>query len=351
MKKLFTKLIAFVLLIGILGTAGLIVGYQQLQKPVSDTSETYVFTVSSGSTVKSVASQLKGEGLVRSSFVVEVVARLQSLQDIKAGNFIIDSSWDVKEILTVINDATKTISNEVSITFIEGSWAKDFALKLSNMTSVSEEELLTLWNNEDYVRSLIESYEFLTEEIFHPAAKVLLEGYLFPETYNFFVDTTAEAVTKRLLDQTNRIYQRNKQLFDQSDRSIHEIFTLASIVQFEASKVEDMKLVASVFYNRLAINMPLQSSVTICYALYEYDDWRACESNPNIESLYNTYKYQGLTPGPILNPGEQALIATLQPATSDYLFFMADVYGDGTVYYARTYAEHQANVDKYLRGR
>ena len=97
--------------------------------------------------------------------------------------------------------------------------------------------------------------------------------------------------------------------------------------------------------------MKLQSSVTVCYAIDKEkdDDWMACEVNPDFDSPYNTYRVEGLPPGPILNPGRDAIQAVLQPQASDYLYFMADVKGDGTVYYAKTYAEHQANVRKYLK--
>ena len=136
-----------------------------------------------------------------------------------------------------------------------------------------------------------------------------------------------------------------------SSLSIHEIYTLASIVQYESGKIDDMKKIAKVFYNRMKIGMPLQSSVTVCYALdiNKNDNWMACEVNPNYDSLYNTYKYQGLPPGPIQNPGEDAINAVLNPDSNDYLYFMADVYGDGTVYYAKTYAEHEANVNRFLK--
>ena len=110
-------------------------------------------------------------------------------------------------------------------------------------------------------------------------------------------------------------------------------------------------MIAGVFFNRMAIDMKLQSSVTVCYAIdkEKEDNWMKCEVNPNFDSPYNTYKYAGLPPGPILNPGKSAIEATLNPTSSKYLYFMADVYGDGKVYYAETYNEHSANVKKYLK--
>ena len=110
-----------------------------------------------------------------------------------------------------------------------------------------------------------------------------------------------------------------------------------------------MYKIAGVFKNRLDKNMTLGSSVTICYALYEYDKPEDCETNAGIDSPYNTYIHPGLPIGPILNPGEIALKAAIFPEKHDYLYFMADIYGDNTVYYAKTYEEHERNVNKYLR--
>ncbi len=110
-----------------------------------------------------------------------------------------------------------------------------------------------------------------------------------------------------------------------------------------------MYLVSGVFYNRLGIDMPLQSSVTVCYALYDdFAHASDCETNADIDSPYNTYQHNGLPIGPILNPGKVAIDAALHPQESDYLYFIADIYGDGTVYYAKTFEEHSALVAKYL---
>ena len=107
-------------------------------------------------------------------------------------------------------------------------------------------------------------------------------------------------------------------------------------------------MIAGVFFNRLDKDMMLQSSVTVCYALYDdLTSGEDCEVNPDIDSLYNTYKYKGLPIGPILNPGEDAIQAVLHPTKSDYLYFVADVYGDGKVHYAKSYEEQLQNQEKF----
>lgn len=320
-------------------------------QPVQNESEVVVFEVQSGQSLSIVGENLKQENIIRSTQAFRFVANQENLTAIKAGKFRIDKSWTNKEILEVLNNASLAIPDQVRVTLPEGFWAKDIAKRMSENTNVSKEALLELWNNETYIRELMLRYDFLEESIFSEDARVYLEGYLFPETYDFFSETTAEAITTRLLDQTQRVINRNQALFDQSDMSIHEVFTLASIVQYEARSLQDMKMVSGVFHNRLDINMPLQASPTVCYSLYEFDSWLDCERQTQINSPYNTYVVLGLPPGPILNPSEMALIATLEPTQTSYMYFMADVYGDGTIYFAETLAEHEANVDKYLRGR
>lgn len=327
--------------------------YTDSIKPVSKDTELVEFVVESGQSVKTVAKNLKKQGIIKNDFTSLLLIKMDKLSSIKKGEYILDKSWDSKQIFTYLNDPLTANVNDTRITIIEGDWAKHIASKVSEKTNVSAEELLSLWNNKEYIQSIMGKYPFLTDEIFNENARVYLEGYLFPNTYDFYKETTAQDITEKILDQTLVIYNKYKNQFDENPKSLslHQYFTLASIVQYEASSIEDMKTIAGVFYNRLNSGMMLQSSVTVCYAidLEKGDDWIKCEVNPNFESPYNTYKYKGLPPGPILNPGESAIEAVLNPTPSSYYYFMADVYGDGKVYYAETYAEHQKNVNKYLK--
>lgn len=350
-KIRFDRIILLLVFVCVLISGVVFLKYSNAQKAVSSTSEEITFTVESGSSSKSVINKLQEEGIIRDSTFGYLYAKNNHLTDIKAGDYTLDKSWTLNEILTKLNDASSAIAYDATVTIVEGDWAKHIADKIAGVTSVTSDELIALWNNEDYLRSIMNDYPFLTEDIFNENIRIKLEGYLAPNTYNFFQETTAEEVTKKILDESLAIYQKYENEIKKSSLSIHELYTLASIVQYESGNIDDMKKIAEVFYNRMEIGMPLQSSVTVCYALdiNKTDDWTACEVNPNYDSLYNTYKYQGLPPGPIQNPGEDALEAVLNPDQNNYLYFMADVYGDGTVYYAETYEEHEANVNRYLK--
>lgn len=350
-SNVVVKVLLVLILLGLLTAGGAFLFYQSQLNPVSEQGETVVFEVKNGETLNAVLPRLEREGLINSALFSKIYLKLNGAGSLAAGKFELNPAMSTAEILATITDATKLLHDDISITFIEGEWLKHMADKFEAELGLDSEELMALWNDENYIRSLMDTYPFLTEEIFNEDSRYLLEGYLMPNTYMFAKGSEAKEVTEKLLSQTLKVYNQFKDQMADHKLSIHELFTLASIVQYEASKVEDMKMIAGVFYNRMDIGMKLQSSVTVCYAIDKEKDesWKACEVNPTYDSPYNTYMVTGLPPGPILNPGSDAIEAVLNPTSSNYYYFMADVYGDGTVYYAETYAQHLALVNKYLK--
>lgn len=322
--------------------------YSQSLKPISSEEKAVALNVEEGATSDQIIQQLDDSNLIRNKTVTKLYMKLHGLSNIKAGSFILYTSWDTPKILETLNDADKANEGDVKITFREGMWAKDVAALIEKKTQIKADELLSLWNDETYLKSLIKKYDFLSEDILNDQYKVKLEGYLYPETYSFKKDATAEEITETFLDQFQKVIEPYMPEIEKSDMSLHEVITFASVVQYEASKKEDMEMISQVFYNRLEKGMKLDSSVTVCYALYE--DLRSgedCEVNTGIDSPYNTYLNTGLPIGPILNPGEDAIQSVLHPKENDYLYFVADIYGDGKVYYAKTLQEQEANIDKF----
>ncbi len=315
-------------------------------KPVSEVSETVAFTVDEGSSLDDIIDKLFAEGLIKDTKIAKLYVKLNKVNDYYAGNFILDKNMSVEKIFEVLSNVENASREEVLITIPDGSWAKHAANYIAEKTNLTAEEILAKWNDVDYMYQLIAKYEFLTEDIFN-SEHCYLEGYIFPETYSFFVNTTVEQVTEKILDYQNEIYLKYKDEIKASGYTVHEIYTLASVILFEVSNEEDMYLVSSVFHNRLNDGWKLQSSVTVCYALYTYDSWEDCESDVTIRSDYNTYLIEGLPVGPVSNTNEMALKATLNPAESDYYFFVNDI-KTGKAHFAVTYEEHQRNVSKYL---
>ena len=344
-------LVVIVLLLVCIGIGGWKV-YRGFQ-PVSSESETVSFTVPEGSTIKSVSEDLAEQGIIDSSQIGYYYAKFEGFSNLIAGTFTLDKSWDLNKIYTTLTDINaSTNQGGISVTIIDGDWAKHIAENISSVTNVSYDELMALWNNQEYLRSLMPKYPFLTEEMFQEGVRCYLEGYFAPNTYQFDEDSTAQEITEKILDQTLVVYNQYADQFAASTLSTHQIFTLASIVQYEGTgDMEVLKNIASVFYNRLNTGMTLGSSVTVCYAIdfdRDNDNWQACEVNTDFDSPYNTYLHQGLPPGAVANAGPNALEAVLNPNQTNYYYFMADVYGDGTVYFSETLDQHNALVAQYL---
>ena len=337
--------IAAVLLIGCLGG---FMFYKSSLNAVSHTSNQIQFEVNEGESSSSIISRLKEEYLIKNELVAKIYMKQSGLHEFKVGRYNLDQSWTTSEILSKLNDSTNAITDQVSVTIPEGFWAKDIAKTVEEHTDVTTQELLDLWNDEAFIDEMIAKYEFLSDEIKNEAYPVAFEGYLYPETYFFLRDSSARDITIRLLDEFNAKYITYKDKIESKGTTISDLIKMASIVQFESGHPEDMKIIAGVFENRVNQNYRLQSSVTVCYALYEYDSWKDCESQYMIESPYNTYVIEGLPIGPVCNPGLDAILAVLEPSKTDYMYFIADVYGDKSVYYAVTYEEHLANIEKYL---
>ena len=353
-RKINKTSLGFILILFFIVSLG--IGFLTIQSrldAVGPQGEQVLFVVEKGDNLDQVTNKLYALNLIQDQFVFEVYAKYVRLTDFKVGTFRLDYGYDVKTILSILVDASKIIPSDVVVTIIPGDWAKQIAVKLTaEMNKTTADELMALWNDEAYIRSLMDEYSVLTEEIFEKkGVRVLLEGYLMPETYFMNPNASADSLTRRVLNQTQKVYDENRPLFDAFGMSIHDVIILASVVQFEARLLVDMKMISQVFLNRLAINMPLQASATVCYALYEFESWKECESYENqlIDSPYNTYIYRGLPIGPITNPSKEALLATIQPIPNDYYYFLADVFGDGSVHYAKTFAEHLRNIDKYLK--
>ena len=171
-----------------------------------------------------------------------------------------------------------------------------------------------------------------------------MEGFLFPDTYEFSSDATAEDVMKRMIDEfDHKVTPEMRKQAAAKNISIYELATMASLIEKEALYDSDLSLISQIFWKRIKINMPLQSCATIQYILGEPKEDLSVEDT-KIDSPYNTYQNYGLPPGPIANAGLRSLKAVLEPADTDYLYFVAD--RNGNTYYTNTFDEHLAKADQ-----
>lgn len=348
-KRGLTVFLSIVLILLLLVLGSLLWYKTSLSAPGSE-DQTAEIEVSEGETYQTLLDSLKEQGLIKSSLASSLYARLHGNSDVYAGTFELNKGMTAPEVMQYLGDPSNIKQSYAVVTIPEGWWAKQIAAELAKQfPDYSAQDFLDLWNDDDYINTLAKDYAFIDPALVEDDQYfVKLEGYLYPETYYLEYDMTPDQITRTLLDQFNSWYTAHLAEIEQSGKSVQEIVTLASIVQFESGDPSQMPDIARVFYNRLDQGMMLQSSVTVCYALYDdYKDASDCETNTQVDSPYNTYTHEGLPIGPILNPGADALDAVLNPADNDYLYFVADIHGDGSVHYARTYEEHEANIEKY----
>lgn len=334
--------------------------------------ESIKFTVDEGSYSKETLDKLQNENIINNSTITYYYNRFITKYDFYAGTYEIPNkvnnrSVTLDEILYYLSVPTNAVQDSTTILLDEGDFAKSFASKIANAIDISDlnysnedeetSEIIKYWNDTDVVKSYMDDYPFLTEEIINDDAKILLEGYLFPDTYEFLTTSTIDQVTRKILDRTLEIYNEHINEFNNSKLSTHEIFTLASIIQWESGDPEDSTKVAGVFLNRMEnpevewTGGKLQSTVTACYAFdltkSECDHIGDSFYITEQEHAYNTYLNEGLPPGPVCCPNEIALNAALNPnQNGNYYYFVANKCEGGLVF-SRTYAEHETNGYKY----
>ena len=307
----------------------------------NNNSDDIVIEIPTGSTLGQVADILKEDKLIKNKTLFKLYVRLtDNTSKLKSGKFLFNQTFSNDRIMK--NLVTGKIYNEgIKITIPEGSTSNEIIDLLVKNKLGKKEIYKELINNP---KEFVGEFKFLNEE------KITsLEGFLYPSTYYFKDEENETEILKDILSTFNSKY--NEKLHNKQKElkiSLWEVVNLASIVEKEAVLDEDRPLIASVFYNRLDIGMPLQSDATIQYAFDKrkksitYDDLK-------IDSPYNSYMNQGLPPTPIANPGIASIEAVLYPAKSDYLYFVANI--DGGNNYSKTYEEHVRNVEQYRKDR
>ena len=299
--------------------------------------------VSEGATVSSIASLLKSANLIRSPLAFEVYARLNHVSaDLKAGPYLFAASESVEEIIEKLKTGA---TNEIVFRFT--------SLPGETMQDIKKRLLSIGYSEAEIDAAFAKKYD-------HPVladkpAEASLEGYLFGETYEFYNTDSVETIVIRMLDELYTVVEKNnlRQKFNNLGLTLHEGIILASVVQKEAGTLtkDDQKTVASVFWNRLSLGIPLGSDVTVKYALDLVDPNRETyqdnASALQIDSCYNTRKYAGLPCGAISNPSALVLISTANPADTSYLYFLTG--DDGMMYYSSTESEHLNNISAHCQ--
>ena len=259
-------LIIFVFLIIILAISA-VLWYNMSLSGTGTSDEGVSLEIPLGSGSSSIAKLLKDNDLIKNEVAFKLYVKLNNISNFQAGNYTLTKNMTVPEIIDNLQNGILFKNTSYNITFVEGKTFTYVAKTIAENTDNTEQDVYDLLENEEYINSLIDKYWFITDDIKNPNIYYALEGYLFPDTYSFDEkDVSPEEIFEAMLDQMEKVLDPYKEDIQNSEYSVHEILSLASVVETEAIFDKDRKDVASVFYNRLNANMSLGSDVTTYYA-------------------------------------------------------------------------------------
>lgn len=314
-------------------------------RPVDPASEEEVVVeIPSGSGASAIVDILDDAGLVRNKFCAKINSRIGHYNNLQANTYVLSPSMSFQEIMKIINTGDFEYISKESVEVKDGARLQQVAEAMAEQLPYTADEILARWSDKEYLNELIDRYWFLTDEILDKDVMYPLEGYLYADTY--FVTSDAEDIdgfTEMCLDRMDSVLSEYRSDIEASGYSVHEILTLASIVNKEAM-AEDQAGVAGVFMNRLDQGMSLGSDVTVCY-IFQEDRVDLKVSQLESTNPYNTRKFAGLPPGPICQMTSGAIEATLNYEKHDYLFFIADE--NGIVRYSTDEAGHESNIEEH----
>jgi UPF0755 protein len=318
-KKYINRVV--VLGIIILALYGVISAVNYIVLPPSTFPKPYRITINSGQSLFSISEELSKDGALRSRRIFEMLMlTFGSDKTINKGEYYFESPVSVVELALRISGRDFGI-DRTKVTFPEGFTNKQIALRLDKELSDFDSDL------------------------FLELAKDS-EGYLFPDTYNFFPWSTPDTVLTTLKKTFEQKIEKLRNEIDNSKRSLKELVIMASIIEKEARGEEDRFIISGILWKRIDKGIPLQVDAPFLYILGK-ESSELTMSDLSTNSPFNTYKYKGLPPSAIGNPGLDSIIASLRPVESPYLYYLHDK--NGNIYYAKTYDEHKQNIKKYLK--
>lgn len=293
----------------------------------------YTFEIKDGETFTSVTQRLYNEEIIPSKFNFKVAAFIYGAErNVKAARYKIPNDLSYLDLLDLFVNGPADYLRAVKIN--DGQTIKWLGAKVRRDVKIDSAAFVNLANNKEFAKSL-------------GLAASTLEGYLFSQTYKMYEHTSPEEALQLFYKGFTDFFTDSlKQQAKKIGLTVHQVLTLASIIKGETNLVDEMPTISAVYHNRLRIGMRLQADPTIQYILP--NGWqRLTHKELKIDSPYNTYKYAGLPPGPINNPGKNAIMAALYPEKNNYLYFVAG--GNGGHKFAKSYSDHLKNVAQYRK--
>ena len=340
------KLLLIPIIIIIIVAVGCVYAYINT-RPISSKSVKVTIEIKEGNSIKDIVKILDEKELIRSELFTLMYAKVHGINDAKAGVYELNKNQSLKELFETLRKGSN-VKKDVSITFTEGKNMRYMAKVIEENTTNTKEDVFNLLADKEYIKSLIEKYWFLEDVILDENIYYPLEGYLAPDTYFFEVNTTVKEIFTKLLDQTDTILTKYKEQIQNSPYSVHQILTLASMVETEGVSLEDRENIAGVFINRLNYGMSLGSDVTTYYAakvdLGERDLYQSELDSTNPYNTRSASSAGKLPIGPICNPSSEAINAAVNYKQNNYLYFVADK--NMKVYFNETDAGHNETINE-----
>ena len=344
--KYFMIALLVIVLVGGFFTWNYIKGETQ---PV-DTAQTELvsFEIEQGASVKDVSKALQDEGFIRNSKLFNIYLKFKNVSGFKSGLYHVSKSMTLDEIIAELSGQGKDKDqNATKVLIREGEQLTEIAKEVEKSTKYSAEDFMAKVQDEDFLRYLVQKFpKLLTQSYNGYQVKYVLEGYLYPATYDMNDSKTLQMLITEMVAKTDEVMSKYYDKILASDYTLQEIMAMASLIEKEGTKLEDRKKISSVFHNRIKENMMLQTDVSVQYALGEHKEALSLE-DLEVDSPYNLYKNYGVGPGPYNSPSEDAIVAAMEPADTEYLYFLADIHTK-EIYYAKTYEEHLELKAKYI---
>lgn len=347
--------IVYILTIGILIVAGILAisGYNYVSaglKPLDKNDKKLVqVEVPSGSSNRQIGDILEEGEVIRDGMVLNFYTKFKNLTNFQAGYYQFSPNMTLDQISKELQQggSAEPLDDASKLTVPEGYDVDKIASLVAKKTDFKKEDFIKVMKDDKFFEQLKTQYpDLLTDAGNAKDVRYRLEGYLFPATYNVHKNRSLEDLVTQMVDTTNQILTPYYSQIKEKGLNVQEVMTLASLVEKEGVTQSDRKKIAQVFFNRIEAQMPLQSDISILYALGEHKEVVTIKDT-EVDSPYNLYTNTGYGPGPFDNPSQEAILSVLDPTENDYIYFVADI-STGKVYYAKTYEEHMELVEKYV---
>ncbi|WP_155286732.1 endolytic transglycosylase MltG [Lacticaseibacillus zhaodongensis] len=340
-------IIALLIIVGFMG-------YRYVRSSFGPVNESATATVNVkipiGSTNKDIATLLEDRHVIKSAVVFDYYVKSRNYTDFQAGTYSLKQSMSLQQVIAALRTDNGSVARPVAHVLVrEGVTAEDIADTMSKYTkkdkNLTKKSFMKVMRSKSFFKQMAAKYPaLLSSATKAKGVRYRLEGYLFPATYDVSKNMTAEKLVESMIAKSDSTLSPLYKSIDQKGFTVQQVLTLASLVEREGVTENSRRMIAGVFLNRIDVKMPLQSDLTVMYALNTHKK-HLTNKDTAVNSPYNLYKHTGYGPGPFNQPSLESVRAVLNPAerSAGYLYFVANM-KTGKILYGRTLSEQNANI-------